>query len=95
MGQFGFGDIIGGGERTPKERPEVAFSECLGEENNYVILQFKTDIDWIYAQSVLDLEPKMCSSTRKDGKITEGMQRIGTGRVLDGPSTLEKLKGAC
>ena len=31
---------------------EVEFSEILGEENNYLVLQFKTDIDWLNAQSI-------------------------------------------
>lgn len=72
---------------------EVEFSEVLGEENNYIILQFKTDIDWLNAQSIFGLKPVQCYSTRKDGKITDKMKRIGTSRVLDGAKVLNELMG--
>ena len=75
------------------ERPEVQFSEVLGEENNYVILQFKNDIDWLQACTVLGIEQAKAASTRRDGTLTEKMTRIGTGRVLDGAEVLRKLEG--
>lgn len=75
------------------ERPEVQFSEVLGEENNYVILQFKNDIDWLQACTVLGIEQAKAASTRRDGTLTEKMTRIGTGRVLDGAEVLRKFEG--
>lgn len=90
MEQFGF---FPEEEKEQKVRPEVEFTEILGEENNYVILQFKTDVDWLYAQSLLDIKPVQAQSTRRDGKITSKMHRYGTGRVLDGVATLRKLVG--
>lgn len=74
------------------EEPEVEFAEYLDEESNYVVLKFKTDIDWINAQSKLDIKPVQCFSTRGDGVITSKMHRIGVGRVLDGASVLARLK---
>ena len=72
---------------------EIEFSEILGEENNYIVLQFKNDIDWLQAQSLFDIKNVKCYSTRKDGKITKKMERVGVGRVLDGAEVLKKLTG--
>ena len=72
---------------------EVEFSEILGEENNYIVLQFKTDIDWLNAQSILGLETVKSYSTRKDGKVTKNMERKGVARVLDGAKVLNELLG--
>lgn len=80
-------------EKTLKERPEVEFSEILGEENNYVVLQFKTDIDWLNAVSILGIKQAKSFSTRKDGKITDNMTRVGVARVLDGAEVLRRLVG--
>lgn len=92
MTDFGF-DLEEEKEQVAKVKPEVEFSEVLGEENNYLILQFKTDIDWLQALSVFDIKQVKCYSTRNDGKITSKMQRIGVGRVLDGAEALRKLVG--
>ena len=72
---------------------EVEFSEILGEENNYLVLQFKTDIDWLNAQSIFGLETVKSYSTRKDGKLTKNMERKGVARVLDGAKVLNELLG--
>ena len=72
---------------------EVEFSEILGEENNYLVLQFKTDIDWLNAQSIFGLETVKSYSTRKDGKVTKNMERKGIARVLDGAKVLNELLG--
>ena len=84
------------GEKTEiveDETPEVEFSEILGEENNYLVLQFKTDIDWLNAQSIFGLETVKSYSTRKDGKVTKNMERKGIARVLDGAKVLNELLG--
>ena len=72
---------------------EVEFSEILGEENNYLVLQFKTDIDWLNAQSIFGLETVKSYSTRKDGKVAKNMERKGVARVLDGAKVLNELWG--
>lgn len=92
---FDFG-IEDEGEKTEiveYEAPEVEFSEILGEENNYLVLQFKTDIDWLNAQSVFGLETVKSYSTRKDGKVAKNMERKGVARVLDGAKVLNELLG--
>ena len=80
-------------EIVEDEAPEVEFSEILGEENNYLVLQFKTDIDWLNAQSIFGLETVKSYSTRKDGKVTKNMERKGVARVLDGAKVLNELLG--
>lgn len=83
-------------EKKEKEKEipgEVEFSEVIGEENNYVVLLFKTDIDWLNARSLLDIGVAKAHSTRKDGKITDKMERKGTARVLDGAEVLRRLFG--
>ena len=72
---------------------EVEFSEILGEENNYLVLQFKTDIDWLNAQSFFGLETVKSYSTRKDGKVAKNMERKGVARVLDGAKVLNEILG--
>ena len=82
------------GEKDKEEiKGEVEFSEILGEENNYLVLQFKTDIDWLNAQSIFGLETVKSYSTRKDGKVTKNMERKGVARVLDGAKALNELLG--
>lgn len=91
MSEFGFS--FEDAKKEEKEKPEVEFSEILGEENNYLVLQFKTDIDWLNAQSIFGLETVKSYSTRKDGKVTKSMQRCGIARVLDGAQALKEILG--
>lgn len=81
----------GMGVGTDKVEPEVEFSEFIDEENNYILLKFKTDIDWINALTLFDIKTVKCYSTRNDGEISEKMQRKGVSRVLDGAKALERL----
>ena len=80
-------------KNTEEIEGEVEFSEILGEENNYLVLQFKTDIDWLNAQSIFGLETVKSYSTRKDGKVAKNMERKGVARVLDGAKVLNELLG--
>lgn len=80
-------------KKEKDQRGDVEFSEVLGEENNYLILQFKTSVDWLYACSVFGIGQAQSFSTRKDGVITENMHRIGTARVLDGVKAIRKIVG--
>lgn len=74
-------------EETEKEKPAVKFSEFIGEQNNYVVLIFKTEIDWLNAQSHFNLES--VSSKRQNGKEWS----IGIGRVVDGAKYLTEISG--
>lgn len=93
--EFDFGFDFGLDKEKNKDEieGEVEFSEILGEENNYLVLQFKTDIDWLNAQSVFGLETVKSYSTRKDGKVAKNMERKGVARVLDGAKVLNELLG--
>lgn len=57
------------------------------------MLYFDNDIDWIQAESLFDIKPVKALSTRKDGKVTKSMRRIGVGRVLNGAKALNKILG--
>lgn len=92
---FDFGEVLDEieEEAEPEVKPEVDFTEILGEENNYIVLKFNTDVDWINAQTVFGIKPAKALSTRKDGKITDKMERIGTGRVIDGAEAINRILG--
>lgn len=63
---------------------DVEFTEILDEENNYIVLKFDNDVDWIQACSILGI-----------GRVREeyrsGSVRYGVGRVLNGAETINKL----
>lgn len=82
-----------GGANDEEQKPEVEFSEIMGEEHNYLVLFFDNDVDWIQAQTLFDIKPVKCGSTRNDGVITDKMVRKGIGRVLNGAVALEKIMG--
>jgi|AntRauTorcE11897_2_1112592.scaffolds.fasta_scaffold18970_2 hypothetical protein len=65
---------------------EVEFSEYIGEENNYVVLLFDNDMDWLSAETHFDI--KTVTSKRANGKAWSK----GVGRVLNGADYLDKLR---
>lgn len=75
-----------------KEKEEIEFTEVLGEEHNYVVLYFDNDVDWLQAESIFDIKPKKSLSIRKDETITNSMERVSVGRVLNGAKALERLR---
>ena len=94
MEQFGFDEIEEMlNEVLDEEKPEIEFSEVIGEEHNYIVLYFDNEVDWLQAESLFDIKPVKCGSTRKDGKITESMNRVGIGRVINGAEAINKLMG--
>lgn len=74
-------------------KPEIPFANELGAENNYIVLKFDNDIDWINAQTVFDIHRVRRFSTRVDGYLSDGMTHIGTGRVIDGAEAINRLIG--
>ena len=92
MEEFGFEKFIDEEiEKSEEEKPEIEFSEVLGEEHNYIVLYFDNEVDWLQAESLFDIKHVKCGSTRKDKKIDGKMQRIGVGRVLKGSEVLNKI----
>lgn len=69
-----------------EDEPDVEFSEEIGEANNYIVLVFKNDIDWLSAQTHFNL--KTVSSKRQNGKPWSK----GIGRVVDGAKYITELK---
>ena len=89
MSGFGFEDEI----KVEEEDGEIEFGEILGEEHNYVVLYFDNEVDWLQAESLLDLKSVQNYSTRIDGVINNKMKSTGIGRVIDGKKAINKLRG--
>lgn len=64
----------------------VKFSEELDEENNYIVLFYRTSTDWLQAQTLFDLDSVY--SKRRNGKPWAK----GIGRVLNGVEAVERIK---
>ena len=90
MSDFGFFDDDEEDEEAAEEelKPEVEFTEILEEENNYIVLFFDNEIDWLQAESLFDIKSVKGLSTRKDGT---GNPSKGVGRVLNGSAALAKI----
>lgn len=71
----------------------IPFTPVLGEENNYIVLKFETDIDFINACTVLNIKTVKALSTRKDTDNTDKFCKAGIGRVIDGVEALERMGG--
>ena len=71
--------------KQENEEGETKFSEAIGESNNYVVLTFSNDLDWLSAQSHFELET--VTAKRQNGKPWSK----GIGRVVDGASYLTKV----
>lgn len=65
---------------------DIIFSNELDSENNYIVLKFTKDIDFIQIQTLLGLESTY--SKRANGKPWSK----GLGRVIDGVDALLKIK---
>ncbi len=73
-------------EKPGKVKPEIVFAEELGEANNYVVLKFVTETDWLQARTILELDS--VHSRRRNGKPWSK----GVGRVVDGVQALERIR---
>ena len=76
-------EIFGGGEG--KEKPTENFSQQIDESNNYLVLVFDNDIDWLMAQTHFELET--VSAKRANGKPWSK----GVGRVVNGAEYLTRI----
>ena len=92
MGDFGFENLIDKIIEEEEEiKPEIEFTEVLGEEHNYIVLYFDNEVDWLQAETLFDIKPVKNLSTRKDGKISKAMESKGIGRVIKGADAINKL----
>lgn len=67
------------------EEQEIEFSEYLDESQNYVVLLFDNDIDWLSAQTHFEL--KSVHSKRQNGKPWSK----GIGRVINGAEYIKRV----
>ena len=84
MAIFGFDPEVEDEKDTPLE-PEVEFTTELLEKNNYVVLTFDNDVDWLQAQTLLGLK------TVKSLDSKPNFEKKGIGRVVDGASAINKI----
>lgn len=83
MADFGFDFEKDEDEDLPVE-PQYPVSNHLGLENNYIVLKFESDIDWLQAQTFFNLEKVRWNKHSKK-------PHIGVGRVIDGANVIKQL----
>ena len=76
--------------KKAKEMPEVEFTQVLDETHNYVVLYFDNEVDWLQAQTLLDIKPVRLLSTKRGEDNIYG-RKIGLGRVLRGVDVINRL----
>lgn len=96
MTEFGFEefeDAVGiEAEMAEDVAAELPFTQYVDEASNYVVLMFRTEQDWLRAQSILCLEQVKGFCTKKggNGKLTY----TGVGRVIDGNVAMQRIAAA-
>ena len=76
--------------KKAKEMPDVEFTQVLDEYHNYVVLYFDNEVDWLQAQTLLDLKPVRLMNTVKSANNPHGKE-TGIGRVLRGADVFNRL----
>ena len=71
---------------------EVKFTEVLNEEHNYIVLYFDNDIDWLQAQTLLQLPQVKALLTNRNGKESKSFRRSGVARVLKGSEAIRRIQ---
>lgn len=66
--------------------PEEPIAKELGEANNYIVLEFSTEDEWLEAQRVFNLERVQTSDENKN------IRRHGIGRVIDGADVIRRIE---
>lgn len=77
--------ILEKGKEEKEDPPEIVFSEEMMESQNYIVLTFDNDIDWLAAQTHFDLGS--FNSKRRGG----GAWQKGIGRVIKGGEYLTRI----
>jgi hypothetical protein len=70
--------------------PEVEFTQVLSESHNYIVLYFDDEVDWLQAQTLLELKPVRLMNTVK-GADNVHAKETGIGRVLRGVDVFNRL----
>ena len=76
--------------KKAKEMPEVEFTQVLSESHNYIVLYFDDEVDWLQAQTLLDLKPVRLMNTVKSSDNVHAKE-TGIGRVLRGVDVFNRL----
>ena len=76
--------------KKAKEVPEVEFTQILSESHNYIVLYFDDEVDWLQAQTLLDLKPVRLMNTVKASSNAHSKE-TGIGRVLRGVEVFNRL----
>ena len=76
--------------KKAKEMPEVEFTQILSESHNYIVLYFDDEVDWLQAQTLLELKPVRLMNTVK-GADNVHAKETGIGRVLRGVDVFNRL----
>lgn len=66
--------------------PEEPIAKELDEANNYIVLEFETNSDWVEAQQIFGIEKVQTADKNKN------IRRHGIGRVISGAEIMERLK---
>lgn len=75
--------------KEKKQMPEVEFTQILSESHNYLVLYFDDEVDWLQAQTLLDIKPvKLMERARGKEPYSKEM---GVGRVLRGVEVFNRL----
>ena len=70
--------------------PEVEFTQILSESHNFLVLYFDDEVDWLQAQTLLDIKPVRLMNTVKGATNVHGKE-TGIGRVLRGVDVFNRL----
>lgn len=79
--EFDVNEII----EEDEQEPEIEFSEYIGEANNYIVLIFDNEMDWMAANEHFNLKQKICPTT--NGEVWNK----GVGRVVNGAKYIERV----
>jgi hypothetical protein len=86
LGRF-LADLGDADANGSKDRPEMAFTEELLEEHNFVVLYFDNEVDWHNLMSMLQLKTVKALHSRK------GFNSAGVGRVVKGTEAIALIQG--
>lgn len=76
--------------KEKKQMPEVEFTQILSESHNFLVLYFDDEVDWLQAQTLLDIKPVRLMNTVKGATNVHGKE-TGIGRVLRGVDVFNRL----
>ena len=86
MGDFGFSVVIDDID-VHIDQPQEEIARELDEANNYIVLEFFTEMEWERAKEIFGIQ-RVCTAEKN-----EKVRRHGEGRVIAGAKWLDILEG--